>query len=560
MIELVAPAPAPFVPALANASPKRHLGPAWHRRVNGLHVLRVAGSFHDMGYQHGALLREEVRTGPIPYFRGVVRRLMGQSLGPLSPVAFQAAQHLLGRRLQKRLPPFALETMAGLAEGAGLPLEELLDGCTMPDALLWLAARMMRIRRTAPAVAHRLQLGLGCTSAIAWGDATRDGRLLHARNLDYHGVGNWPSHGAVIFHAPEAGQRYVSVSAAGVALGGVTAMNEAGLSLTVHQHMFTDRAALGGTLIGAIGDEVMRKAESLDDAERILAGNVPVGCWTYLITDARRREVLCFEENPERHASIRTRSTDTTFGRPPPARPARPTTWRAAGPGSLDPAAMAAIIGDRGDARCRIRDSIGMVLTTGSVVFRPEDGTLWVGSGEAPTSRGDFIPFSLTGEDHAPDAGVLTPGAGEPPADREAFQCFRRAYIAYVDDVDPAAAGREMERARQLAPAQALYHFMAGLLALKTGDAPGAEDALGAAIALGHPDEERVAGFHLWRGRARDVQGRRAEAVRDYRHALGLHSDPPVYKAAKKALRSPYPRARAARVHLELSLADVVTP
>jgi hypothetical protein len=244
----------------------RRSGP-WHRRVGGLNVLKVTGTFYEMGYQHGAMLRDAVAGGPVPYYRTYIEKLAGRSvLGPVTPLLWPGLKLLVGRHVVKRLPPFARDTIRGLAEGSGLPEGALLDGLSMPDSLVWFASQLMRLQRVAPALDHRATLGLGCTSALAWGEATADGRLLHARNFDYHGVDCWPKTASVVFHAPERGQRYVAVAAAGVVLGGVTAMNEAGLTLTVHQHMFTDAAELGGIPIGIMGDVVMREAETPDDA------------------------------------------------------------------------------------------------------------------------------------------------------------------------------------------------------------------------------------------------------------------------------------------------------
>ena len=52
------------------------------------------------------------------------------------------------------------------------PYTEVLDGCIMPDALMWIVARMIEAKRVRPAVQHRLALSLGCTSAIGWGGTT----------------------------------------------------------------------------------------------------------------------------------------------------------------------------------------------------------------------------------------------------------------------------------------------------------------------------------------------------------------------------------------------------
>ncbi len=578
------PAAAPFAIATSARRPSAD-GRAWVRRVGDMHVLKVAGSFYDMGRQHGELLRDEVRRGPLPYFRTYVERLLGQTVGPLSHVIWPSLKHLVGGRIRKAIPPFALESLTGLADGADLPLDDILDGCVMPDSLMWAAAKSMKLGRHGPAVQHRSALGFGCTSAIAWGEATADGRLLHARNFDYHGVEAWPRQATVIFHDPDEGQRYVSMASAGVLLGGGTAMNEAGLSLTVHQHMFTDRTQLGGTPIGIIGDVVMRKAESLADAERILGEHDPIGCWTYLVTDAKTREVLCWEESPERQVAIRSKPEDSTFAysniyldpelgsteinlygsywRHNEARYRRTSALLREGHGQLDPDGMAAILGDTGEGnRCRIRGAIAMLLTVGSVIFRPEDGVLWIAAGETPTSQRPFVPFSFDDLDHAPEHGVLTggiPGADQTDA-AEAFAAYRAGYVAYFEEDDIARAREHVERARTIKQSEALYHAVAGLLALRDGDAEVAFGAFSEALSLRHPDPERRASHHLWRARAADATGRRASAMVDYEAVLGMEADPPVRKAAERGARRPWAKRRGKKIVVDFTFADVVSP
>jgi hypothetical protein len=559
------------------------LGPATLRRAHGLNILNVAGTFEEMGRQHGALLRDEIRRGPMPYYRTFAEKLMrGAAPGSVGRVARRVVQQTVGRSIAKNIPDFGMETLRGLAEGAELPFAEVLEAATMPDTLMWLAARMIDLKGISPATRHRLALGLGCTSAIAWGDATRDGKLYHARNLDYHGVRCWPSTAAVVFHRPNGGQRYVSCSAAGVVLGGFTAMNEAGLTLTVHQHMFTDRTELGGTPIALVGDIVMREARTLEQARAILARHKPIGCWTYLIADGHRKEVLCWEEDPQRNVARMVPTAASTFGYAniyldeelgASERDLYPTYWRhnhgryahanrllKEKHGTLDAAGMAGILADIGDTRDRLRDSIAMTLTVASVVFRPEDGTLWVGTGEAPTSHGLFVPLSLHTGDVAEQAERFTPGDAFDPATRDAFERWRRAYVAFVDDEDLAEARRELAMACTLSPEQPAYHAVAGMFALKDLDHNGACDLLGRAIALGHPDEERVASFHLWRGRARDVAGSRADAERDYRTVIGMRADAMVRAAAERGLRRPFDKRAASKIHVDMSLGDVIAP
>ena len=136
----------------------------------------------------------------------------------------------------------------------------------------------------------------------------------------------------------------------------------------------------------------------------------------------------------------------------------------------------------------------------------------------------------------------------------------RQVVVAKVDGDDNGEARHLMDRARELTPDQSLLHALAGLLALNDADAPAAEAAFSRAIDLGHPDEERVATFHLWRGRARDLQGRRGEAEADYRRCLGHHADAPVHRAARKGLRRAYSARRARRVAVDMVFADVLAP
>lgn len=566
----------------ATATEKRYFGPAWHQKVGGLHVLKLRGSSYEMGLQHGTLLREAVRSGPLPYYRDYVQKMMVQAgLGEAAPALWWALKNTVGRAVRRQLPDFAQDALRGLAEGAGLTRSEVLEGCVMADSLLWVASRLMTLSGSQDTVRHRVALELGCSSAIAWGDATSDGRLLHARNFDYHGVASWTREAAVVFHEPDHGHRYVSISAAGILMGGVTAMNEAGLSLTVHQHMFSDGTRLGGTPIGLVGDIIMREASNLEDAERILAKYQPIGCWTYLVTDGRRREVLCHEQNPARKVNWRKKEESTfayaniyldsqlasterdlygAYWRANVGRYQRLREQLAAGRGDHDAGSMSAILADTGGA-CRLRRPIAMLLTVGSVVFRPDDGVCWVATGEAPVSQNPFLAFDLKKEAYAPEHGELTAGVLVDRGSAAAFGAYREAYLAYFDHADTAGSRRLLGDAVRLQPEQPLYRALDGLLALTDGAPRKAVAAFDEALRLGHPDPERIASLQLWRGRAHDVVGERTAALADYRAAAtAARVDPPVRKAAEKGLRKPFTARQARRVKVDFAYADVVSP
>jgi len=145
-------------------------GPAY-QQVSGLHVLRLKGSFYEMGHQHGELLREHIPNGPLPYYRTYIERVIGPGL--LSKVVWPVLNRTIGARVARAIPDFVRQTLKGLAAGAGMSEAEILAGATMPDSLMWLAARLLRFHSAGPAMHHRLAMGLGCTSAVAWGTPPR---------------------------------------------------------------------------------------------------------------------------------------------------------------------------------------------------------------------------------------------------------------------------------------------------------------------------------------------------------------------------------------------------
>jgi tetratricopeptide (TPR) repeat protein len=444
----------------------------------------------------------------------------------------------------------------------------------MPETYLWVLQRVLDVRRPGPAPRTGVPL-MGCTSALAWGEATRDGKLLHGRNFDYQGVGSWDREQAVVFHRPKQGMPYVSVSAAGILFGGITAMSSAGLTLVVHQHMASRALRLGGTPIGIAGDRIMRHARSLDDARRMLDDDTPNGCWTYVIGSAREQSVLCYETSPGRRAALRV--DDGSFGYanvyldPELGRTEHhlyPAHWRnnlarlerarsllAERRGEHDPGSIAAILGDLGGSACRFESGIAMLMTVASVVFRPDDGVFYVATGRAPVSSREYVAFDLTREAARPELEPLA-GSCSGETEREAFDAYRDAYEAYFDHGDLRSARSRLARALELRPDQALYHFVAGLLALLDSDPAAAEQALDAAIRMGHPVDERRSAFHLWRARARDLVARRSEALTDYRIARSA-TEPAVRDAAARGLRSSW---RPRRFGIEFSFADVPVP
>jgi hypothetical protein len=545
-----------------------------YQYYKGIHVLHISGNDYQMGFQHGKILKEAISRGSLPYFakyvENILKGIAGKYPGKMIGSSLQAT---VGRTIANSMPMNVLEAFEGLADGAGLSRKELISAVVMPETFLWLSSRLLQIRNLPKAPRFKVPL-MGCSSVAAWGKATVNGELLHGRNLDYQGMGAWDKETAVVFHEPINSQKYASVSSAGILLGGITAMNESGLTLAVHQHIASDSFKLGGLPVGIIGDRVMREAHNINEAIDILNSHIPIGCWTYIVSSGKEKKVLCYEVTPEDRAWFI--SEDEIFGYSNIFLDKKladteyflyPSQWRSntdryhciydrlnKNKGSIDENTIASILGERNNEQCRLHAPLAMPLTVGSTVFNPSSGIFYVGAGKTPTSNRPFVAFDLNKLSPAYQLNDLT--GGIPASEKEiyAFDKYCESYTDFENEqVDMALM--KIEKAIRAQPGEALYHYMAGLIAVSSKEFNAAIDSFSQAILLGHPSVERIAAFHLWRARCYDMLNQRHNAIEDYKR-VGA-GDPAVIKAGEKGLKSKW---KWKKPNIEFNYADVMSP
>jgi hypothetical protein len=193
------------------------------QRPGFLHV-RVAGTPHQMGLQHGEQLRDEIQD-----LLAAVRHHVLQGQPGVTGWGIRRGASLAARAMATQVPRRYREEIAGIARAANASFGDLLLLNCFDDVLANL--------RMAAAMFGRL----GCSAFAVMGERTQDGELICGRNLDYfvmsaYGDDVWAAttymkeHVAVVEYAPSDRARFLSVGwpgFAGVATGlsayGITA-------------------------------------------------------------------------------------------------------------------------------------------------------------------------------------------------------------------------------------------------------------------------------------------------------------------------------------------------
>lgn len=242
-----------FPATIAPESPRKLIaehGPAYLEQIGDTRVLHLKGSYHDMGVQHGTLLKDEILVGA---------KLI-ETLGAVTwEKDFKTSTREAWQRTSPFIPQKFKDEIAGMAEATGLSVDEVQDFTIFPELF------------------H-------CSGFAVWGKASADGSLLHGRVLDYMrevGLDRWA---LVIIQEPEGANAFVNVGYSGT-IGSVTGMNV--------KHVGIGEMGGGGAEkwdgmpMTLLVRECLESGNSLEEAQQIMA-NTPRTCeYYYVISDSK---------------------------------------------------------------------------------------------------------------------------------------------------------------------------------------------------------------------------------------------------------------------------------
>ena len=204
----------------------------------------LSGSYHDMGVQYGTLMKEHMQKA----YDVVVKPQVDSGV-----ITDDVAKEWTDRALTT-FSTRNKDFYAGMQKGTGWPIEKI----GMLDQINEFGVFQSKIHAFA-----------GCTSIMAWGDASSDGEMYIGRNMDWSAAFNEFAQVLTVFNPSDGGYRYANLGWPGM-ITLFTGINEHGVYTDLHDGtsmgssvVFADRAPFLNALC-----DILSETKSLEAALR----------------------------------------------------------------------------------------------------------------------------------------------------------------------------------------------------------------------------------------------------------------------------------------------------
>lgn len=148
-------------------------------------------------------------------------------------------------------------------------------------------------------IGHALQdlMLVGCTSFAAWGENSKDGKLILGRNFDFYAGEGFSEEKMVVFMRPEKGIPFMLVSWPGF-LGAVSGMNAKGLTVTINAGK-SKIPLKTGTPISILTREILQYASNIEEAIEIAESRKVFVSESILVGSAADGKAVIIEKSPK---------------------------------------------------------------------------------------------------------------------------------------------------------------------------------------------------------------------------------------------------------------------
>lgn len=237
-------------------------------------VLYVSGTPYERGYQHGALLREEVRDNILTMYKKV-----------LDKYHFEELLDEAYERQRPFIPQEYIDEMHGLAHGARLPLRVVHGFHALPEITEWGGKkRYKQIIKDMMAGAY----GSSCSNLSATGNTTADGKMYTVRILDWglHKISKLHEYPLITVNVPEKGIPSANIGWVGF-LGAVSGMNAQSITLGEMGYGDPDGESMRGKPMPFLLRDVLTNAKNLADVRKIIKESAPTNSFVFLMSDGK---------------------------------------------------------------------------------------------------------------------------------------------------------------------------------------------------------------------------------------------------------------------------------
>ena len=139
---------------------------------------------------------------------------------------------------------------------------------------------------------------VGCTSFSAWGDNTKNGNIIHARNFDFYFGDDFAKEKVLLMIQPDSGYAFVSYSWPGM-MGVVSGMNEKGLAITINASMSSPPTS-AKLPISLLVRETLQFSKNLTEAKNYINSKEVFVSESIMISSANDNKTIIIEKTPKK--------------------------------------------------------------------------------------------------------------------------------------------------------------------------------------------------------------------------------------------------------------------
>ncbi|NUU97459.1 C45 family peptidase [Marinitoga sp. 1138] len=230
-------------------------------KIGNLKILYLSGEPQDIGYQHGLALRNEINN---------MEKLLENELKNKTIFEKLIIRYTMKNYFRK-IPKEYKTEMAAIAKGSNTSLDSIF--------LMNIYDELFNL--------------YGCTNIAVFGKKTKNGEILHGRNLDYFLSDKLWDKNVLFVYQPQNGYNFISLTWPGL-IGVLSGMNERGISLGSMTSESKYQSS-SGIPTGILYRMIMENAKDIKDVEVILKNNKRTIGNNLMIGSKHDKEAVVFE-------------------------------------------------------------------------------------------------------------------------------------------------------------------------------------------------------------------------------------------------------------------------